>query len=242
MNTKLVKMKILVETGSSAKDVRFSDDAQNAIEVMFNPKTLTVTRTVSWQSQKAAKRDSPELQYTSADPATMTVDLFFDTYDSAEPLASKVSVLTYTSRLLQLAAVAGDKHRPPVCRLQWGASAVMFIGVLTQIDQSITMFTEQGTPVRATLKCSFKQWRSNNADLQRQQLMSADVAKSWVVRRGQTLASIAAQEYADSSRWRDIAAANDIDDPLRLAPGSTILLPPLRARASRPAMDPEGAL
>ncbi|MEM5332308.1 hypothetical protein VSR34_38420, partial [Paraburkholderia sp. JHI2823] len=95
------------------------------------------------------------------------------------------------------------------------------------------MFTELGTPVRATLKCSFKQWRSNIDDRKKQNLMSADVAKVWTVKRGQTLASIAAQEYADASRWRDLAAAHGIDDPLALAPGSTILLPPVRPSASR---------
>lgn len=229
----LARMVIQVEAGHGDKDVRFDQHSEMNIEVTFNPKTLSVSRTVSWQSQQAAKRDTPELQYTSADPATLSVDLFFDTYDSDKPIDQKDSVFTQTKRLLALAAVVGDKHRPPVCRLQWGTQAVFFQGVLTQIDQTYTMFTELGTPVRATLKCSFKQWRSNSDDLQKQNLMSADVAKVWTVRRGQTLASIAAQEYADASRWRDIAAANGIDDPLALAPGSTILLPPVRPNASR---------
>jgi nucleoid-associated protein YgaU len=227
----LTKMVIQVEVGSGEKDVRFSDDGPNNITVMFNPKTLSISRAVSWQSQKAAKRDTPELQYTSADPATLSIDLFFDTYDNDTPLDSKVSVLTHTGKLLDLAAVAGDKHRPPVCRLKWGHQGVFFQGVLTQIDQTYTMFTELGTAVRATLKCQFKQWQANQKDLQKQRLMSADVAKIWLVKRGQTLASIAAQEYADASRWRDIAAANGIDDPLALAPGSTILLPPIRPDA-----------
>jgi nucleoid-associated protein YgaU len=226
-------MVIQVEVGHGEKDVRFDEQSETNIEVKFNPKTLSVSRSVSWESQKAAKRDTPELQYTSADPATLSIDLFFDTYDSAKPIDQKDSVFTETKKLLALAAVAGDKHRPPVCRLQWGTQAVFFQGVLTQIDQNYTMFTELGTPVRATLKCSFKQWRSNIDDRKKQNLMSADVAKVWTVRRGQTLASIAAQEYADASRWRDIAAANGIDDPLALAPGSTILLPPVRPNASR---------
>ncbi|MCC8400472.1 LysM peptidoglycan-binding domain-containing protein [Paraburkholderia sp. MMS20-SJTN17] len=229
----LAKMVIQVEVGHGEKDVRFDEHSETNIEVKFNPKTLSVSRSVSWQSQKAAKRDAPELQYTSADPATLSVDLFFDTYDSDKPIDQKDSVFAETKKLLALAAVAGDKHRPPVCRLQWGTQAVFFQGVLMQIDQNYTLFTELGTPVRATLKCSFKQWRSNIDDRKKQNLMSADVAKVWTVRRGQTLASIAAQEYADASRWRDIAAANGIDDPLTLAPGSTILLPPVRPSASR---------
>lgn len=229
----------MVETGSSDKDVRFEDGASN-ITVKFNPKSLSVSRTVSWQSQNAAKRDTPELQYTSADPATLSVDLFFDTYDTPAAIDQKESVLKQTGDLLALAAVAGDKHRPPVCRLKWGRQGVFFQGVLTQIDQTYTMFTEFGVPVRATLKCSFKQWRANDTDLKDQNLMSADVAKVWMVKRGQTLASIAAQEYADARRWRDIAVANNIDNPLTLAPGSSILLPPVRPSAAQPIVDAGG--
>lgn len=218
---------ILVELPGSSKEVRFNENSdQHRIVAMFNPKSLSITRSVQWQSQNASKRDNPELQFTSADPATLTIDLFFDTYD--HPETTKKSVLDYTGQVLELTAVRGDKHRPPVCQLKWGKHAVFFQGVLRQLDQQYTLFTEDGTPVRATLKCTFMQWRSNANDLKRQRLMSADVAKVWVVKRGETLASIAAEEYSDPGRWREIAAANGIDDPLAVCPGSTLILPPLR--------------
>lgn len=82
--------------------------------------------------------------------------------------------------------------------------------------------------MRATVKCTFTQWRSNQKDLKKQNLMSSDVVKVWTVRRGQTLASIAALEYRDPRYWRQIAEANGIDDPLALQPGTTLLLPALR--------------
>ena len=46
-----------------------------------------------------------------------------------------------------------------------------------------------------------------------------------VVRQGDTLASIAYQEYGDSTLWRAIALANDIDDPLRLPTGLELRVP-----------------
>jgi nucleoid-associated protein YgaU len=55
--------------------------------------------------------------------------------------------------------------------------------------------------------------------------MSSDVAKVWVVKRGQSLATIASAEYGDPRAWRIIADANGIDNPLRLAPGTRLLLP-----------------
>jgi nucleoid-associated protein YgaU len=223
----LEQLTILVE--SSGSKLQFgSATSGDTVVAMFNPNKLTVSRSVQWENQKAAKRDNPEMQFTGAEPATLSIDLLFDTYDTPEPEASKQSVKTvYTDKLLHLTTVEthGDKHRPPVCRLQWGNQGVFFQGVLQQLEISFTMFTASGVPVRATAKCTFKQWVANTADLKAQNLMSSDVAKVWVVKRGQSLATIASVEYGDPRAWRFIADANGIDNPLGLAPGTRLLLP-----------------
>ncbi|MGF6754540.1 CIS tube protein [Paraburkholderia sp. GAS334] len=227
----LNKLVILIEL--PGENMQFSENDENfQIVALFNPKSLGITRQVQWQTQPATKHDSPELQYTSGQPATLSVELFFDTYDNDRSADRKDSVFTaYMSKLLALTTVRGDKHRPPVCRLKWGSQGIFFQGVLQQLDQQYTMFMDDGKPVRATAKCTFTQWRSNESDLQKQKLMSSDVVKTWTVRRGQTLASIAAAEYRDPRNWRYIADANGIDDPLALRPGMTLLLPALRVSA-----------
>jgi nucleoid-associated protein YgaU len=198
------------------------------IVAMFNPNKLTLSRSVPWPDQQAAKRDTPEVQFTGGIPATLSLDLLFDTYDTPEPEAAKKSVRkVYTDKLMHLTTVEthGKSHRPPVCRLQWGEQSIFFQGVLQQIQIQFTMFTTKGTPVRATASCTFKQWLPNSEDLQKQDLMSSDVAKVWVVKRGQSLATIASAEYGDPRAWRIIADANGIDNPLGLAPGTRLLLP-----------------
>ena len=47
------------------------------------------------------------------------------------------------------------------------------------------------------------------------------------LREGETLSSLAAREYNDSSKWRVIADANNIDDPENVAAGTIVELPPL---------------
>jgi nucleoid-associated protein YgaU len=49
-----------------------------------------------------------------------------------------------------------------------------------------------------------------------------------MIAEGDRLCLIAAIEYHDSSRWREIADANDIDNPRLLRVGDEIALPPLR--------------
>jgi nucleoid-associated protein YgaU len=224
----LKQLQILIELPGSK--LKFNDkDPNHVIDAMFNPNKLSVSRSTQWENQKVAKRDNPELQYTGAEPSTLNVELFFDTYDS--PSKTKKSVRTYTNKLHELTTVrahGSDKHRPPVCRLRWGTMSIFFQGVLQQLTNNFTLFMDEGTPVRATSTCVFKQWKSNKSDLEDQNLMSADVAKVWTVRRGQTLASIATYEYGDPRKWRPIAQANGIDDPSELTPGATLIVPALR--------------
>lgn len=203
-------------------------DENNVINALFNPKQLAFSRSVGWKSASAAGKDVPELQFTTAEPRTLSLDLFFDTYDT--PIAKKEDVRKeYAEKVLHLSTVEkhGDKHRPPICRLRWGAPGYFFQGVLQKLDQKFTMFLEDGTPVRATLTCTFMEWRTNYDNLNLQYLKSADVAKVWVVKRGDTLSSIAAHEYMDPGLWRPIAAKNNIDNPLDLAPGRVLMIPQL---------------
>ncbi|MEE4218648.1 MAG: LysM peptidoglycan-binding domain-containing protein [Xanthomonadales bacterium] len=199
----------------------------NAISALFNPNKLTFSKAVGWQAQNAAQRDVPELQFTNAEPRTLSVDLFFDTYNSGD--VQKKDVRDDTSKLLHLCTVEthGDKHRPPVCRLSWGSVGVFFQGVLERLEQQFTLFMEDGTPVRAMSGCTFKEWRTNYEDLNRQATESSDVAKMRTLKRGETLSSIAAEEYRDPGLWRAIADENGIDDPLCLLPGTVLMIPRL---------------
>jgi nucleoid-associated protein YgaU len=47
---------------------------------------------------------------------------------------------------------------------------------------------------------------------------------------GETLDRLAARHYADSTRWRLIAEANNIVDPLNLEPGRLMIIPELPVR------------
>jgi nucleoid-associated protein YgaU len=224
----LEKMGIMIELPGG----QFQFDEKNPdcfIEAKFNPDKLSMSRSAQWKSQPVTKRDCPELQFAGSEPGTLSVDLFFDTYDSPDKTKNSV-VQDYTSKLYHLTTIEthGSKHRPPICRLKWGKMGIFFQGVLKQLDQQFTLFMEDGTPVRATAKCTFTQWRENANDLKKQDLLSADVAKVWVVKRGQTLPIIAAQEYGDVCKWRSIAHANGIEDPTDLRPGSVLVLPALR--------------
>lgn len=229
----LDKLKILVEK-ANAKGVY---DLNRTITALFNPNKLAFTKSVNYQKQEAAQRDVPELEFKGAQPRNLNIDLILDTYDNDK--AVKDDVREHTNKLYHLTTVEkhGDKHRPPLCWLSWGSMGIFFHCVVEKLDLQFTIFMEDGTPVRATARCSFKEWRTNKRDIQQQATTSPDIAKARIIKSGETLSSIAAEEYLDCGLWRPIAHENNIDDPLSLARGTVLLIPTLTRRSSRDRLD-----
>ena len=220
----LAKLMILVELRSNP----LLFNVVNPIVALFNPNQITIVKTANWKVLPANQRDAPASQFTYGEPATLTVDLFFDTFESRADVRRN-----HTNRIAELLTVEkhGNLHRPPICKLAWGTAGDFFQGVLQNLNQRFTLFLEDGTPVRATLSCTFREWRSDEEEERRQSTSSVDVAKTHMVKLGDTLSSIASEHYSDPGLWRPIAEANDIDDPRAIQPGSILAVPSLRTRS-----------
>ena len=228
----------------------FPKDAQ--IQALFNPSQLRYENRAEWRAtptiSQSVAAGYQRMEFQATPPPTLTVDLFFDSYEGgpspgesplleafrraippspSSPGAIRANdVRRYTQQVANLAAVQKALHRPPVCILRWGHSE-LFRGVLTQLQQDFTFFLRDGTPVRATLGCTFMAHRTFAEAVAMSELQSADVAKRRIVRRGDTLFGIAAEEYNDPARWREIAVANDIENPRALDIGSALVIPKL---------------
>jgi len=219
-----------------------------SITALFNPNQISLAKSATWEQQRVVgqRGRSPSVivqEFRSIEAETFSIELFFDTYESRSGAPSwrraatsllptsmsqrdATDVRRHTDRIAALAEVARELHRPPICRLEWGAFDI-FTGVLTSVQQTFTLFLEDGTPVRATLSCSFAE-ATRAARSSARELHSADVTKTRQVRRSDTLHSLAAEEYNDPSLWRHIARANGIVNPRELMPGTVLTIPKLR--------------
>ena len=103
-----------------------------------------------------------------------------------------------------------------------------FVGVLSSLDVTYNLFDPDGVPLRARLAVTIQEYRPAKVQVQAPPRSSPDVEKTWQVRRGDTLRSIAAAVYRDPARWRTLAEFNGITDPRRLAVGTTLRIPRLR--------------
>ena len=191
--------------------------------VLFNPAELKLDKSANWPKMATARRNTARSTFTHGEPYSLTLELFFDTYETGE------NVQIHTRKIADLVTVRGDLDRPPRCKISWGKND--FDGsqwALQSLNQRFTLFQPDGTPVRATLGCSFKEWRSPKEEALAVKRNSPDVAKTRVLKLGETLSSIAAEVYNDPGLWRAIAELNGIHNPRRVAPGQVLAIPPLQ--------------
>jgi nucleoid-associated protein YgaU len=99
--------------------------------------------------------------------------------------------------------------------------------VLDHVNGRFTLFLPNGTPVRATLDVSFKEYIDVQVLVRKQPTESADHRKMRVVRSGDRIDNIAGEEYGAPGQWRAIVEANNLEDPGRLEPGVVLVIPPL---------------
>jgi nucleoid-associated protein YgaU len=117
-------------------------------------------------------------------------------------------------------------HAPPLVAFEWDRE--IFKGVLESLNVTYTLFSSAGVPLRAKLSTTLREYRPVNVQFSERPRNSPDVEKSFTVRRGDELWSIAAQIYRDPTQWRALAQANGIQDPRSLEPGTPLLVPRLR--------------
>ncbi|WP_219837882.1 LysM peptidoglycan-binding domain-containing protein [Paenibacillus sp. R14(2021)] len=205
----LKKAKIIVTRGTGTEQ----------LEVLFNPSeyNLESGNTFAWQTIPGLQ--TPIAQFISGEATTLSMDLFFDTYEKA----SDVRLLT--AKVSKLLDVDKDLHAPPSCRFVWGS--LDFKGVVERVSQKFTMFLDSGLPVRATLNVSFRALQSMKEQYQNIPRQSADRTKQKTLKQGDQLWMIAAEEYEDPGEWRAIAEANGIDNPRQLRTGRKIIVPRL---------------
>jgi LysM repeat protein len=195
-------------------------DTNTTYDVLFNPKEYSVQKSVQWEPHKAPGLDTPEQEFTSGNPAVMSVELFFDTYEEKKDVRQE-----HTDKIMDLALVNADKHRPPLVLFSWGG--FQFKGVVESLTLRFMMFLSDGKPCRATAAVQIKEAQTAQEQLQRKPRNSPDHTKRRTVKQGETLSLIAHEEYDDAAEWRRIADANGILDPRDVKPGTVLTLPPI---------------
>jgi Contractile injection system tube protein/LysM domain len=198
------------------------------IPCLFNPNSITVARSNRWAANPMPGSDVTQLRYLGAESGLLSLDLTFDTTDDGTPVSK------YTGKLMKLMEVdyslpGADETtrngRPPKVTFHWG-DLHSFPAVVVNVILSFTYFSSTGVPLRADAHLDLQQY--DKSDAFGPQNPTSGTPRPHRVHRvqpGETLDRISARYYGDSTRWRELASANSIEDPLALRPGTLLSVP-----------------
>jgi hypothetical protein len=200
---------------------------------LFNPAELTIAKSNSWNAAESKGRNAPEMRFQGGQPGTLTLTLTLDTTSSGE------DVTTYTNALFDLmkvdAALPGsdpqrNKARPPWVEFHWGKLS-SFKAIIERLQVRFTYFASSGMPLRAKADLSLKQYNDEaERPLQNPTSHTPTLHTMHRVVYGETLDRIAAAHYTDPFRWRLIAEANAIIDPMAVPAGTLLIIPEIPVR------------
>jgi nucleoid-associated protein YgaU len=215
---------------------RLERDTQKVIEVLFNPNAYSITKSVTWSAPSSTEGNAgsnsqvnaPTLTFGGGGSRHLTLELFFDVTESVTRNGQSMSrandVRSLTDKVVALTRIDPDQHQPPVCEVMWGSETTKdfpFIGVIGSLTQRFTLFNENGSPVRAILTVDFTEFLDPANDRRQ----TDPEQTTHIVKRGETLGSIAGELYHNPALWRIIAEANNVDNPRQLIVGQTLTIP-----------------
>ena len=185
------------------------------ISVLFNPGQYRLSKSNQFSDVAIPGLPAAPIQFGKGNSRTLSMQLFFDSY------GKRTDVREHTDKITGLLDINSELHAPPVLVFIWGN--MKFVCVLERAEQTFELFLPDGTPVRATIDVTFKEYydgKQHGADLQ-----SANFAKRYVVKGRDTLSGISGHVYEDPGLWRYIAEENRIDDPFSIYPGQVLVIP-----------------
>jgi nucleoid-associated protein YgaU len=203
--------------------IKFLDGLHKGEEftVIFNPTEYNLEISNSYQEAAPPGLSNPIIQFVNGQTQVLTMDLLFDTYTDGrgESVAARVKLF------VEMLAIDGTFHAPPRVEFKWGQFS--FKAVIEKLSQRFTMFRSDGTPVRATLNVTFKQFRSLADQLEQPRRNSSDMTKRRVFTADDALWHLAFREFREPKYWRLIARHNGIENPFAVKAGDVLLVPPV---------------
>lgn len=203
------------------------DPETRRLEFMYNPAELTTAKSANWnRPQQKGAGSAGKPQFTGAGPQTVQMEIWFDAWDvaNADVTGSIKTLFEWTKPTAT--SIKKKLPRPPVLGFEWGTNLILrdIKFFLKTVNAKYVLFKPDGTPVRASATITLEEV-PEDPPKQNPSSGSRESRSSHLVGAGDSLHSVAYREYGDASLWRGIAAFNEIDDPLRVAAGTRLLLP-----------------
>jgi hypothetical protein len=194
------------------------------IQCAFNPQEYSITKTNVWTIKPVAGHDTPTPEFGGGLPWVIRVQLLLD----ASLKGADASIKDDAVKLLEMMEAGGGGgggSAPPLVTFKWGSiESPQMVGSSLRIR--FVMFRPNGEPSRALVDLELTQSKETKKG-QNPTTRAIAGMKVHTVADGDSLPSLSYRNYGDATRWRVIAEANGIDDPLALHRGAQLTIPTL---------------
>ena len=194
----------------------------------FNPGSYTIKTAGKWSSALQPATQGPPPQWQGVEPRSVSVEMQLDSF-SVPPIPPSVVIAQLKMMVLPTALSVGmGNAMAPFVTFGWGPNVILDMAYIESVSVKYERFL-LGVPVRALATLMLKEVPLP-FPLGATNPTSGGLAtrRTRTVVAGDTLASIAHQEYDDPNKWRAVAEANKIDDPMRIKPGMVLTVPDRR--------------
>jgi LysM repeat protein len=219
-------------------DPEFQNEKPDAeFTAQVNPESYTVTQSIEYNQQQAQGTSDQQLRYTRSGPQNMEFEFVFDGSGvipkTGIPFAGSISVPGEKPNIIEAITkfkkvvydYDGTRHEPPYVKIYWGT--LLFKCRLTNLAITYKLFNADGTPIRATAKCTFNGTVEDNLRVALTNPQSPDLTHMRTVQQGDTLPLMTYRIYEDESLYLEIARVNNLTNFRELKPGDQLFFPPI---------------
>lgn len=212
-------------------NVEKSTDPANTVVFQYNPAAIVISHTAPMQ-QSPSKPNSTDAEsapkqtfaggteeWAKANGVT-SVTVRSVTFDgpNVEDVCMRLLNWTYPIKVKQ----SSKKSDLPRLNFTWGWEP--YLVNLNQVTINYTRFSATGKPIRAVVDLTLHSV-PDQPRLTNPTSGGLSGRRTHLLVGPETLPELATRTYGQPGRWREIAAANGIEDPLRVKPGTLVYLP-----------------
>jgi nucleoid-associated protein YgaU len=207
--------------------IREKSNPLHMVRCAFNPTKFSIQTSAEWRrTPTRGATEAPAAGYVGPRPRTLTIsELHFDGnwmdyFRGGGDVKRDVDQLLTWVNPVQ----GATPPNPPILVFTWGLETY-FDCYLSSVTVNYEEFNPLGSVTRATVSVTLSEIPSDPPPTNPTSGGPAG-RRTHMVAAGDTLHSIAQREYGKPALWRGLAEANGIDDPLRVAVGTSVLIPP----------------
>lgn len=221
MSGALKKMEIF-----SYSDEKF-ETLEETFTALLNPESYSQKYQVKYAEEQSSGTSGMQLKFDKIEPQTMEFEFLFDqtgALSGTDPSKNGVEDDIEAFKSLTL-GYDGNIHRTRYLKLVWGT--LLFKCCIENLDVTYKLFKPDGTPLRATIKASFKEFKEDERRVAEENANSPDLTHVRMVYAGDHLPNMVHKIYGEKKYYPQVARFNNLTSFRNLEEGQNIILPPL---------------